>query len=667
MERKNVYLKQLIKNDDVNEKDGNYRYVRPSSLDTVEDVNEDDKLIIDNDTIGARVVEYPKINGIPLVGDKTPEELGLTSGGESGEETPVKCPVVGEGNTVEGNKSLVIGNHNRITGNDGSIILGDSIENISEEDYTLLFSITNLNQVEKLSDHATGRCFLTVSKTPTSEVIYPSKRRDFKFPVFCDTYLKVHAVNYDDGIIDAEGYCSTVTPIDEKTTSITILSPSLTYDGVSSCDILNLDKLDFYMATSKTSTSTLEDTQVIGTNIGLFSNIKSSIIQGSNHTIGSIIDSTIEGENHYFGNESVNSVRKGIHIEGSCCGAFGMTGGLFVNSESLYGPGNYSHSEGYKCGAFGEASHAEGGNKYDYHWDDGEGSPIKGTVATGYASHAEGNLTYAGADFAHSEGYMTKAKGKASHTEGYGTVTYDVASHACGKFNKISSYGNSSNITNQLGDAFIVGNGIARKVSQIDINNVTESNALRVTYAGEVLATSAFQSSGADYAEFVYEWWDDNKDNEDRIGYFVSFKDKKLVKATSNSPIIGITSGNPSVVGNGDEDYYYKYERDEFNRIVWEDVVDEETGNITKNGRMKVSDSYDSTLHPNYIPRSERKEWDYVGMIGVIPVRDDGTCIAGQYCVSNDEGIATHTDTRTFDRFIVLERVSDNIIKVLMK
>lgn len=666
-----MYLKQLIKNDDVNEKDGNYRYVRPSSLDTVEDVNEDDKLIIDSDTIGARVVEYPKINGIPLVGDKTPEELGLTSVGESGEETPVKCPVVGEGNTVEGNKSLVIGNHNRITGNDGSIILGDSIENISEEDYTLLFSITNLNQVEKLNDSATGRCFLTVSKTSTSEMIYPSNQRDFKFPIFAYTYLKVHAINYDDGVIDTEGYCNTITPIDEKTTSFKILSPSLTYDGVSSCDILNLDKLNFYMYTPKNKNTILEDTQVIGTNIGLFGSIKSTIIQGSNITIdkySTIIDSVIEGENHYVCNSNPIT---GTHIEGSCCGAFGMTGGLVSgegsDSYTVSSPGNYSHSEGYKCGAFGEASHAEGGNKYDYYWNDGEGSPIKGTVATGYASHAEGNLTYAGENFAHSEGYMTKAKGKASHTEGYGTVTYDVASHACGKFNKISSYGNSSNIANQLGDAFIIGNGTASKVSQIDINNITKSNALRVTYAGEVLATSAFQSSGADYAEFVYEWWDDNKDNEDRIGYFVSFKDKKLMKATSNSPIIGITSGNPSVVGNGDEDYYHKYERDEFNRIVWEDVVDEETGNITKNGRMKVSDSYDSTLHPNYIPRSERKEWDYVGMIGVIPVRDDGTCIAGQYCVSNDEGIATYTDTRTFDSFIVLERVSDNIIKVLMK
>jgi hypothetical protein len=213
-----------------------------------------------------------------------------------------------------------------------------------------------------------------------------------------------------------------------------------------------------------------------------------------------------------------------------------------------------------------------------------------------------------------------------------------------------------------------------------------------VTYTGEIYGTKAFNSSGADYAEFIYPWFDDNLDNEDRIGYFTTFKDGKLYKATSKDIVLGVTSGNPSVVGNADEDYYWRYERDEFNRIIFEDVeeeiqkVDEEgnpvyddnnqpvmekTGNIIKNGRMKLSEDYDPTLQNSYIERKDRKEWDYVGMLGILPTRDDGTCIPGQYCKCNDEGIATLATTEDVATnkftFIVLERVSDNVVKIVLK
>jgi hypothetical protein len=85
---------------------------------------------------------------------------------------------------------------------------------------------------------------------------------------------------------------------------------------------------------------------------------------------------------------------------------------------------------------------------------------------------------------------------------------------------------------------------------------------------------------------------------------------------------------------------------------------------------MKVSEKYDPALQNSYIQRKNRKEWDYVGMLGVLPTRDDGTCLPGQYCKCNDEGIATLATTEDVitNRFTytVLERVSDNVIKVLM-
>ena len=55
-------------------------------------------------------------------------------------------------------------------------------------------------------------------------------------------------------------------------------------------------------------------------------------------------------------------------------------------------------------------------------------------------------------------------------------------------------------------------------------------------------------------------------------------------------------------------------------------------------------------------------------MLGVLPIRDDGTCIPGQFCKCNDDGIATLATAEDIvtNRFtyVVLERVSDNVIKI---
>ena len=311
--------------------------------------------------------------------------------------------------------------------------------------------------------------------------------------------------------------------------------------------------------------------------------------------------------------------------------------------------------------AIGKYSHAEGRN----------------TTTIGDYSHAEGIYTKASSSYSHAEGYLTIVSGDYSHAEGYYTTASNYASHAGGKYNKAMT--NSSGSSDNTGDAFVIGNGTSKTAL---------SNAFRVTYGGAVYGLSAFNSSGADYAEFIKPWADGNPDNEDRVGYMVTIKDGLLCKANEGDYIVGITSGNPSIVGNADEDYYWRYERDEFNRFVYEDaeeeveqldddgapVLDEngmpvmvKTGNIIKNAHYKLAADYDPTKQNDYIERKNRPEWSYVGMIGVIPVRDDGTCEVGGYCKCGENGIATRAETRGFDTFFVLERISDNVVSIELR
>lgn len=351
-----------------------------------------------------------------------------------------------------------------------------------------------------------------------------------------------------------------------------------------------------------------------------------------------------------YGDTAVSLGRKSGSSKGENSFAFGM---------NVTASGDYSHAEGGYATASTDYSHAEGYN----------------AKANGSISHAEGDNTTANGSYSHAEGYSTSTGGTSAHAEGFYTTATNYASHASGKYNKSMSVGGSA--SNQVGDVFVIGNGTSPSVL---------SNALRVTYLGDVMGTKAFQSSGADYAEHTKEWADGNPDGEDRVGYMVTVKGGLLYKAQPGDYIVGITSGNPSVVGNADEDYYWKYERDEFNRIVMEDVpemvqqtdedgnlvFDEEThepvmvenGNIIKNARMKLADDYDPSLQESYIPRAERKEWDYVGMRGIIPVRDDGTCLQDHFCKCGQGGIATLAEERGFDTFYVIERISEDVVSV---
>jgi len=167
----------------------------------------------------------------------------------------------------------------------------------------------------------------------------------------------------------------------------------------------------------------------------------------------------------------------------------------------------------------------------------------------------------------------------------------------------------------------------------------------------------------ADYAEY-FEWNDGNSSDEDRVGISVKLLENKIVASSSSddaSDIIGVVSGSPVIVGDGDmpDNWNHKYLRDEWNRFIYEDYTitewEEEQTNIkgiksmvtvfyetdkipdnvtppsdavvksteidgsTKLQRKKLNSAYDPAL--TYVPRSKRKEWDMVGIMGKLRIK----------------------------------------------
>lgn len=397
------------------------------------------------------------------------------------------------------------------------------------------------------------------------------------------------------------------------------------------------------------------------------------------YTTASGISSTAEGEEtiasgHHSHAEGFKTIASGIdsHAEGCGTAAIGWASHAegnssnkatdYVNSSSTNAEiiaawiVNYfslatvnSHTEGFNCLSLGSyGSHAEGSH----------------TIASGAASHAEGELTKSEGNYSHAEGYKTQAINYISHAEGVGTIALQCQ-HAQGHFNNTTNAIANSIEGTSTGTAFVIGNG----------TESSRSNAFRVTGEGVVYATNAAIQTGADYAEY-FEWADGNPNEEDRVGYFVTFDEdsqEKIRIANEDDYILGIVSGMPSVIGNGDECWKQRYVLDDFGRYIeetfeYEVVVgfDDDGNEIkeTKNGtKWKENPEYDQMQ--SYIPRAERAEWSAIGMVGVLSVYDDGTCQVNGYCKCTNNGIATATEERSGYR--VIKRVTDNIIKVVLK
>lgn len=137
---------------------------------------------------------------------------------------------------------------------------------------------------------------------------------------------------------------------------------------------------------------------------------------------------------------------------------------------------------------------------------------------------------------------------------------------------------------------------------------------------GNGTCDGAWTGGGADYAEY-FEWADGNPEGADRRGLSVVLEGAKIRPARDGEHPIGVISGNPSVIGDGDIDRWKdKYLRDDFGAYLWEayEITDED-GNAVIQQRRRRNPAYDPAL--DYTPRSERPEWDVVGLMGKLRLR----------------------------------------------
>ena len=169
------------------------------------------------------------------------------------------------------------------------------------------------------------------------------------------------------------------------------------------------------------------------------------------------------------------------------------------------------------------------------------------------------------------------------------------------------------------------------------------------------------------------EWKDKNSDAEDRVGRFVTLVEDKIAIANGGDYIVGIVSGNPSVIGNDDfNEQSGRWLKDKFGRVILGDVktIDNDTADIKiLQNQPQNNPDYDISL--TYIPRNTRPEWCTVGMLGVLKVIDDGSCVTNGWCKVSADGIATsaNVEENSFltPVFKVMKRTANDVIEIFFK
>lgn len=174
--------------------------------------------------------------------------------------------------------------------------------------------------------------------------------------------------------------------------------------------------------------------------------------------------------------------------------------------------------------------------------------------------------------------------------------------------------------------------------------SATPDSEFKLKGDGNGTCDGAWTGGGADYAEY-FEWFDGNPSDEDRRGLAVSLVGNKIKVAEDGDVVIGVISSTPSLVGDSAWNKWTgKYLRDEFNAYIleqyeiweWDDpttgqrhsyasdeipvgIVAPINKTVIQSKRRKLNPQFDSTL--TYVPRSERPEWDMVGLLGKLRVR----------------------------------------------
>ena len=159
-------------------------------------------------------------------------------------------------------------------------------------------------------------------------------------------------------------------------------------------------------------------------------------------------------------------------------------------------------------------------------------------------------------------------------------------------------------------------------------------------------------NSTGDYAEY----FESQSGQEIPNGYLVTLDGRYVRKANSNDTPIGVISGTAGVI-LGDQMFHHKdkFLKDEFGVTLTEwttkEWQDDEGNTYSEEVELPIPNPDWEESDNKYIDRSQRPEWNVVGLVGQVYTRIDSTVSENDYIKPN-KGIGTKDNVNGFYRVL---------------
>lgn len=191
----------------------------------------------------------------------------------------------------------------------------------------------------------------------------------------------------------------------------------------------------------------------------------------------------------------------------------------------------------------------------------------------------------------------------------------------------------------------------------------TENITIDMSAISGNIWTKGTVRTGQDFGDYA-EYFESQSGQEIPNGYLVTLDGRYIRKANSNDAPIGVISGTAGVI-LGDQLFYHKdkFLKDEFGVTLTETRVKEwynENGELCKTEtELPIPNPEWEEQDEKYLSRSERPEWNVVGLMGQVFTRIDSTVSENDYIKPN-KGIGTKDNNNGFYRVLKITTPYDS-------
>lgn len=273
------------------------------------------------------------------------------------------------------------------------------------------------------------------------------------------------------------------------------------------------------------------------------------------------------------------------------------------------------------------------------------GGFLGGSTGSGAMSPRSAVLASSGNTFAHSDRSWAIGSGAENTVIGSRTGIMNSLRSATDPNGVAQLIVNSHRVKSPGSHLIVGGWGAEGNASESNVKFTINSYNGNINSVGTIKSGQTF----GDYAEYFESQSGQSIPN----GTIVTLDGRYIRKAQVNDRPIGVISGTAGVV-LGDQLFHHKdrFVKDEFGVVVTEkqevEIV-KDTGEVVKEIRdvPLVNPEYDE--NEDYLARSDRPEWNVVGLTGQVFTRIDGTVKPNDYIKANN-GIGTKDNVNGYYR-----------------